>query len=86
MARQTKESFRARRQLLRLLVAEVTVDKKPDSGETEVRITYRFGPPPASGSAGSPSQGGAFGDEVKNGRESFRPDINIPTLTVVALR
>ena len=82
----TKEAFRARRQLVRLLVAEVTVDKKPDSGETEVRITYRFGPPPASGSAGPPSQGGMFGDALKNGRVSITPDTNTPTLTVIAVR
>ena len=63
----TRESFRASRQLVRLLVAEVTVGKKPENGETEVRITYRFGPPPASGSAGSPSQGGVVGDALKNG-------------------
>jgi hypothetical protein len=66
----TKESFRARRQLVRLLVAEVTVGKKPENGETEIRITYRFGPPPAPGSAGSPSQGGVFGDAPKNGSRS----------------
>jgi hypothetical protein len=66
----TKEAFRARRQLVRLLVAEVTVAKKHDSGETEVRITYRFGPPPSSGSAGPPSQGGKFGDALKNGSRS----------------
>jgi site-specific DNA recombinase len=66
----TKEGFRARRQLVKLLVAEVTVGKKPENGETEVRITYRFGPPPASGSAGSPSQGGMFGDALKNGSRS----------------
>jgi len=66
----TKEGFRARRQLVRLLVAEVTVGKKPENGETEVRITYRFGPPPTSGSAGPPSQGGMFGDALKNGRRS----------------
>jgi hypothetical protein len=53
----TKETFLTRRQLVRLLVAEVTVGKMPENGETEVRITYRFGLPPASGSAGSPSQG-----------------------------
>jgi hypothetical protein len=35
----TKESFRARRQLVRLLVDEVTVGKKPENGETEIRIT-----------------------------------------------
>ncbi len=64
----TKEGFRARRQLVRLLVAEVTVGKQPENGEIEVRITYRFGPPPASGSAGSPSQGGMFGDALKNGK------------------
>ena len=66
----TKEAFRARRQLVRLLVAEVTVGKKPENGEIEVRITYRFGPPPTSGSAGPPSQGGMFGDALKNGRRS----------------
>jgi len=63
----TKEAFRARRQLVRLLVAEVTVGKKPENGEIEVRITYRFGPPPASGAAGYPSEGGVFGDALKNG-------------------
>jgi hypothetical protein len=82
----TKEPFRARRQLVRLLVAEITVSTKPENSETEVRITYRFGPPPASGSAGSPSQGGVFGDDVKNGRGSITPGINTPTLTVVAVR
>ena len=66
----TKEAFRARRQLVRLLVAEVTVGKKPENGETEARITYRFGPPPASGAAGYPSEGGTFGDDLKNGSRS----------------
>jgi hypothetical protein len=66
----TKEAFRVRRQLVRLLVAEVTVGKKPANGDTEVRITYGFGPPPASGSVGSPSQGGLFGDALKNGSRS----------------
>ncbi len=66
----TKESFRARRQLVRLLVGEVTVGKKPEDAQTEVRITYRFGPPPAPGSAGSPSQGGVFVPGLKNGSRS----------------
>jgi hypothetical protein len=66
----TKEGFRVRRQLVRLLAAKVTVGKKPENGETEVRITYRFGPPPASGAAGYPSQGGMFGDALKNGSRS----------------
>jgi hypothetical protein len=52
----------------------------------EFQITYRFGPPPASGSADSPSQGGVFGDALKNGRASITPDIYTPTLTVVAVR
>jgi hypothetical protein len=82
----TKEAFRNRRQLVRLLAAEITVGKKPENKETEVRITYRFGPPPASGSAGSPSQGGMFVPGLKNGREFRTPDTNAPTLTVVAVR
>jgi hypothetical protein len=82
----TKEAFRARRKLVRLLVAEVTVDKKPESGETEVRITYRFGPPPASGDAGYSSEEGVFGDDFKKGRASITPDIDVPTLTIVAVK
>jgi hypothetical protein len=66
----TKEAFRARRQLVRLLVAEVTVGKRPESGEIEVRITYRFGPPPSSGARGYPSEEGVFGDVLKNGSRS----------------
>ena len=68
----TKEAFRTRRQHVRLLVSEVMVGKRPESGETEVRITYRFGPPPESGSAGYPSEGGVFGDHFKNGSRSYR--------------
>jgi site-specific DNA recombinase len=66
----TPEAFEKRKQLVGLLVAEVTVGKKPEDARTEVRITYRFGPPPASGSAGSPSQGGLFVPDVKNGSRS----------------
>jgi hypothetical protein len=82
----TKETFRTRRQLVKLLVAELTVSKKPENGEAEVRITYRFSPLPASGAAGYPSEVGVFGDALKNGRASFTPDIDTPTLTVVAVR
>lgn len=82
----TPEVFEKRKQLVGLLVAEVTIGKKPEDGRTEVRITYRFGPPPASGSAGSPSQGGLFVSGLKNGRGSITPDTNTPTLTVVAVR
>ena len=66
----TPEGFEKRKQLVGLLVAEVTVGKKPEDGRTEVRITYRFGPPPVSGSAGSPSQGGVFVSGFKNGSRS----------------
>ena len=82
----TPEGFEKRKQLVGLLVPEVTVGKKPEDGRTEVRITYRFGPPPASGSAGSPSQGGLFVPGLKNGRGSITPGTNIPTLTVIAVR
>jgi hypothetical protein len=66
----TPEGFEKRKQLVELLVAEVTVGKKPEDSRTEVRITYRFGPPPASCSAGSPFQGGLFVPVVKNGNRS----------------
>jgi hypothetical protein len=45
----TPEGFEKRKQLVELLVAEVTVGKKPEDSRTEVRITYRFGPPPEPG-------------------------------------
>lgn len=41
----TGEAFRARRRLVRMLVAEVTAGGKREDGTSEVRITYRFGPP-----------------------------------------
>jgi hypothetical protein len=44
----TEEAFRAGRQLVKLLVQSVTVGKKHEDGGTEVRITYRFGPPSQS--------------------------------------
>ena len=66
----TKEAFRNRRQLVRLLVAEVTVGKKPENGQTEVRIMYRFGPPPAASNADYSSEVGMFGDDLKNGSRS----------------
>jgi hypothetical protein len=69
-----------------LLVAEATVGKKPETGQTEVWITCRFGPPPESGDAAHLSEEGVFGDHFKNGRESITPGTNVPTLTVVALR
>ena len=45
----TEEAFHARRQLVRLLVAEIAAGKRTEDGSTEVRITYRFGPPGGEG-------------------------------------
>jgi hypothetical protein len=53
----TEEAFRARRQLVKLLVQSITVGKKHEDGGIEVRITYRFGPP-------SPPPGDAGGEEM----------------------
>jgi len=63
----SKEAFRTRRQLVRLLVAEATIGKMLENGQTEVRITYRFGPPPSASDADYPSEGSVFGDHLKNG-------------------
>ena len=49
----TEEAFRARRRLVKLLVQSISAGKRPDDGRTEVRITYRFGPPPAEVSESS---------------------------------
>ena len=66
----TPEGFEKRKQLVGLLVAEVTVGNKPEDGRTEVRITYRFGPPPEATDANYSSEGGSFGDGIKNGSRS----------------
>jgi hypothetical protein len=44
----TDEAFQARQQLVKLLVKAISADKCPEDGRTEIRITYRFGPPPTS--------------------------------------
>jgi hypothetical protein len=63
----TEEAFRARRQLVKLLVQSITVGKRREDGSIEVRITYRFGPP-------SPPPAEAGGESVvpglKNGSRS----------------
>jgi site-specific DNA recombinase len=41
---ETDEAFQARRQLVKLLVAGITVGRKED-GSPKIEITYRFGPP-----------------------------------------
>ena len=55
----TQEACLHRRELVKLLVEKITVDRDED-GRAEVHITYRFGPPP-EGSA-------SFVDGVRNSR------------------
>jgi hypothetical protein len=40
----TPEAFQKRRELVRLLVERITVDRD-ENGQPRVEITYRFGPP-----------------------------------------
>jgi hypothetical protein len=63
----TEEAFRARRQLVKLLVQSITIGKKRENGGIEVRITYRFGPP-----SPSPAESGAESvvPGLKNGSRS----------------
>jgi hypothetical protein len=64
----TEEAFRARRQLVKLLVQSITVGEKREDGSIEVRITYRFGPPsPPPAEAG---RGGVSVADFKNGSRS----------------
>ena len=41
----SEEAFKKRRELVKLLVEKITVDRDED-GRIEVHITYRFGAPP----------------------------------------
>jgi hypothetical protein len=56
--------------------------KRQQDGRAEIQIPYRFDPPPASDAESDDS----FMPGLKNGRESFTPDIDTPTLTVIAVR
>jgi site-specific DNA recombinase len=56
----TEEAFRARRQLVKLLVAGISAGKRHEDGSTEVRITYRFDPPDGA------DEGGAFVGALPN--------------------
>ena len=49
----TPEAFQARRRLVKLLVQSISAGKRPGDGRTEIKITYRFGPPPSEASEGS---------------------------------
>ena len=63
----TPEGFQERKQLVGLLMQSIWVGKRDDDGRTEIRITYRFGPPPAP-------EGGPTGKlsmpQLKNGSRS----------------
>lgn len=55
----TQEACLHRRELVKLLVEKITVDRDED-GRAEVHITYRFGPPPEGAAS--------FVDGVRNSR------------------
>ena len=63
----TQEAFRERRQLVKLLVNSISIGKRQEDGRTEIRISYRFGPPASSG---APEEDSSVGG-VKNGSLSY---------------
>ena len=77
----TQAAFRVRRQLIRLLVSDLTVGKRPEDGKTRTRITYRFGEP-------GESEDSFMGGE-ENGSLSYltnRPKSGKNLLVVTGLR
>lgn len=60
---ETEEAQATRRELVRLLVQAVEVDRN-DEGRTRVRITYRFGPPAVAGSSPEHRKGETEGERV----------------------
>ena len=78
----TPEGFKKRKQLVGLLVEAISLGRSQQEGRPEVQITYRFGPPPDSDAEPESLSMPHF----KNGRASFTPGTNTPTLTVVAVR
>ncbi len=58
------EAFQARRRLVKLLVQSISAGKRPEDGRDEIRITYRFGPPP-----GAPENSSMA--HFKNGSRSY---------------
>jgi site-specific DNA recombinase len=60
----TEEAFRVRRQLVKLLVAGITLGPRREDRSTEIRITYRFDPPEDAGGedvfVGTVPNNGAF--------------------------
>jgi hypothetical protein len=67
---------------VKLLVQSISAGKRPNDGRTEIKITYRFGPPP---SEVGPDQS-SFVESFKNGRGSCTPATDAPTLTIVAIK
>jgi hypothetical protein len=59
---------RVREQLGGEVGAGITARKRHEDGGTEVRITYRFGPPPGGG--GLQEEGGSFVGSLINGSRS----------------
>jgi hypothetical protein len=66
----TSQGFEKRKQLVGLLVWSISLGKSQQEGRAEVQITYRFGPPLEASDANYSSEGGSFGDEIKNGSRS----------------
>ena len=68
----TQEAFQERRQLAKLLVSSISVGKRQEDGRAEIRITYRFGPPPGVGYSDGSVDGeeGSFVVDAKNGNLS----------------
>ena len=77
----TPEAFRERKHLVELLVETVSVGKQ-DDGRAEIQVTYRFGPPSVS----RVSEEALSIVHRKNGKASCTPNIDVPTLTVVAVK
>ena len=48
---------------MKLLVQSISAGKRPDDGRTEIKITYRFGPP-------TEASGGSSVAHLKNGSRS----------------
>jgi hypothetical protein len=63
----TPEAFSERKQLVGLLVESISLGKRQEDGRSEIRITYRFGPPPDSEAE---SGGDLSMPHLKNGSRS----------------
>jgi hypothetical protein len=62
----TQEAFRERKELVKLLVKSISVEKRQEDGRAEIQITYRFEPPTSSGT----SEEDSFMVDFKNGSMS----------------